>query len=233
MTDHPQHELEHGELLGKGLATGRVGTFSGAILGISCVAPGYTLTASIGLIVAAVGLKMPAIFIAGFIPMFLTAYAYRELNSDEPGLRRVVHLVHQGVRALRGLDVRLGHGARDDHRAVQSRRRSRSSSSICSSRTCSTTRRSPTLPDNKFVQRRAPRWCSSRSPPAIAESRHHHQRAACSSCWSASRWCCWSIFAVVALVHVGAGTPRPALSFTWDWFNPFTGLTLSARSSSA
>jgi len=68
----------------KGLATGRIGTFSGAILGISCVAPGYTLTASIGLIVAAVGLKMPAIFIAGFIPMFLTAYAYRELNSRVP-----------------------------------------------------------------------------------------------------------------------------------------------------
>lgn len=68
----------------KGLASGKVGVFSGAILGISTVAPGYTLTASIGLIVAAVGLKMPAIFIAGFIPMFLTAYAYRELNSDTP-----------------------------------------------------------------------------------------------------------------------------------------------------
>jgi len=37
-----------------------------------------------GLIVAAVGLKMPAILIAGFIPMFLTAYAYRELNSRAP-----------------------------------------------------------------------------------------------------------------------------------------------------
>ncbi|WP_244332859.1 APC family permease [Gordonia polyisoprenivorans] len=68
----------------KGLAAGKVGVLSGAILGISTVAPGYTLTASIGLIVAAVGLKMPAIFIAGFIPMFLTAYAYRELNSDTP-----------------------------------------------------------------------------------------------------------------------------------------------------
>ena len=68
----------------KGLATGKVCVLSGAILGISTVAPGYTLTASIGLIVAAVGLKMPAIFIAGFIPMFLTAYAYRELNSDTP-----------------------------------------------------------------------------------------------------------------------------------------------------
>ncbi|MDF0529654.1 APC family permease [Tsukamurella sp. 8F] len=68
----------------KGLATGQIGTFSGAVLGISTVAPGYTLTASIGLIVAAVGLKMPAILIAGFIPMFLTAYAYRELNSKMP-----------------------------------------------------------------------------------------------------------------------------------------------------
>ena len=38
----------------------------------------------VGLIVAAVGLKMPAILIAGFVPMFLTAYAYRELNSRAP-----------------------------------------------------------------------------------------------------------------------------------------------------
>lgn len=70
--------------ISKGLAEGKVGTLSGAMLGISCVAPGYTLTASIGVIVAAVGLKMPAISIAGFIPMFLTAYAYRELNSRTP-----------------------------------------------------------------------------------------------------------------------------------------------------
>ena len=37
----------------KGLAEGKVGTLAGAMLGISCVAPGYTLTASIGVIVAA------------------------------------------------------------------------------------------------------------------------------------------------------------------------------------
>lgn len=69
---------------GKGLAGGQIGTFSGAVLGISSVAPGYTLSASVGLLVAAVGLKMPAILIAGFVPMFLTAYAYRELNSKNP-----------------------------------------------------------------------------------------------------------------------------------------------------
>src|ERR1700752_1157542 len=79
-----QPDSAQGGTVAKGLAAGKVGTFAGAVLGISSVAPGYTLTASIGLIVAAVGLKMPAILIAGFIPMFLTAYAYRELNSDSP-----------------------------------------------------------------------------------------------------------------------------------------------------
>ncbi len=68
----------------KGLATGRVGVLSAAVLAISTVAPGYTLTASLGLIAVAVAFKMPAILIAGFIPMFLTAWAYRELNSDTP-----------------------------------------------------------------------------------------------------------------------------------------------------
>ncbi|WP_433574471.1 APC family permease [Nocardia brasiliensis] len=72
------------ELVDKGLASGQVGAFAGAVLGVSTVAPGYTLTASLGLIVAAVGLKLPAILIAGFVPMFLTAYAYRELNSRMP-----------------------------------------------------------------------------------------------------------------------------------------------------
>lgn len=53
-------------------------------LGVSSVAPAYALTATLGILAAAVGLKMPALFIAGFIPMFLTAYAYRELNRALP-----------------------------------------------------------------------------------------------------------------------------------------------------
>ncbi|MCE5288095.1 MAG: APC family permease [Nocardiaceae bacterium] len=73
-----------GDIREKGLASGRIGTVTGAVLGISTVAPGYTLTASIGLMVAAVAAKVPAILIVGFIPMFLTAYAYRELNNRMP-----------------------------------------------------------------------------------------------------------------------------------------------------
>ncbi len=68
----------------KGLSGGSVGLLGSVTLGVSSVAPAYTLTATLGLVVAAVGLKMPAIFIAGFVPMFLTAYAYRELNRAIP-----------------------------------------------------------------------------------------------------------------------------------------------------
>src|SRR6478672_2859375 len=73
---HPQIE--------KGLAEGSVGLLGGTVLGISSVAPAYALTATIGLVVAVAGVKMPIIFIAGFLPMFFAAYAYREFNRVDP-----------------------------------------------------------------------------------------------------------------------------------------------------
>ncbi len=68
----------------KGLKGGAIGLFGGAVIGISCVAPAYTLTATIGILVVAAGTKMPLIIIAGFLPMFLAAYAYREFNKVAP-----------------------------------------------------------------------------------------------------------------------------------------------------
>ena len=68
----------------KGLAGGSVGLLGGTVLGISSVAPAYTLTATIGLVVAVAGVKMPIIFIAGFIPLFFAAYAYREFTRVDP-----------------------------------------------------------------------------------------------------------------------------------------------------
>ena len=68
----------------KGLAERSVGLLGGTVLGISSVAPAYALTATIGLVVAVAGVKMPIIFIAGFLPMFFAAYAYREFNRVDP-----------------------------------------------------------------------------------------------------------------------------------------------------
>ncbi|MET1059503.1 MAG: APC family permease [Nocardioides sp.] len=81
---HDPHHLAEADLLDKGLTEGAVGLFGGTILGISSVAPAYALTATIGILVAEAGAKMPVVIIAGFLPMFFAAYAYRELNKVAP-----------------------------------------------------------------------------------------------------------------------------------------------------
>ena len=44
----------------------------------------YALTATLGPTVTEVGGQMPAIFLVGFLPMLLVAYAYRALNQVAP-----------------------------------------------------------------------------------------------------------------------------------------------------
>lgn len=68
----------------KGLSQNAVGVLGGTVLGISSVAPAYALTATIGILVAEAGSKMAVVIIAGFLPMFFAAYAYRELNKVAP-----------------------------------------------------------------------------------------------------------------------------------------------------
>ncbi|MGH3586625.1 MAG: hypothetical protein ACRDQ0_09905, partial [Pseudonocardia sp.] len=72
------------EVPAKGLSTGAVGLIASVVLGVSSVAPVYALTATLGPTVSEVGLQMPAVFLAGFLPMLLVAYAYRELNRALP-----------------------------------------------------------------------------------------------------------------------------------------------------
>jgi amino acid transporter len=83
-SQHDPHHAAEADLVDKGLTEGAVGLFGGTVLGISSVAPAYALTATIGILVAAAGAKMPVVIIAGFLPMFLAAYAYRELNKVAP-----------------------------------------------------------------------------------------------------------------------------------------------------
>ncbi|WP_395673919.1 APC family permease [Phenylobacterium sp.] len=68
----------------KGLNAGAVGLLGATVIGISCVAPAYTLTAALGPTVAAVGVQVPAVILVGFLPMLLVAFGYRELNRAMP-----------------------------------------------------------------------------------------------------------------------------------------------------
>ena len=70
----------------KGLKTGALGFVSSVVIGVASTAPGYSLAASLGFVVAVagVGLQAPAILIVAFIPMLLIASAYYYMNRADP-----------------------------------------------------------------------------------------------------------------------------------------------------
>lgn len=81
---HEVHHAAEADLQEKGLSRNSLGVFGSVILGISCVAPAYTLSATIGILVTQAGTKTAVVILAGFLPMFFAAYAYRELNKVVP-----------------------------------------------------------------------------------------------------------------------------------------------------
>ena len=68
----------------KGLRSGALGLVSSTVIGLASTAPAYSLAASLGLIVVLAGAKAPVIMLLAFVPMYLIAVAYRELNEVEP-----------------------------------------------------------------------------------------------------------------------------------------------------
>lgn len=69
---------------GKGLQAGALGLVGNVVIGLAAVAPAYSLAATLGYVVLAVGEKAPAMFVLAFIPMLLVAFAYKELSQDTP-----------------------------------------------------------------------------------------------------------------------------------------------------
>src|SRR4051794_11341358 len=73
-----------GTAVDKGLKRGALGLVSSIVLGVSSTAPAYSLAATLGFVVIAVGVKAPALLLLAFVPMWLVAVAYAELNRQEP-----------------------------------------------------------------------------------------------------------------------------------------------------
>lgn len=70
----------------KGLKTNAIGLVSSVVIGVASTAPGYSLAAVLGLIVAieGVGVQAPGVMIAAFVPILFVATAYRYLNRADP-----------------------------------------------------------------------------------------------------------------------------------------------------
>jgi amino acid transporter len=74
------------QVVDKGLKKDALGFVSGVVIGVASTAPGYSLAASLGLVVAVqgVGLQAPAIMLVAFVPMLLIASAYYYMNRADP-----------------------------------------------------------------------------------------------------------------------------------------------------
>ena len=68
----------------KGLQAGALGLVGNVVIGLAAVAPAYSLAATLGYVVLAVGDKTPSMFLLAFVPMLLVAFAYKELSQDTP-----------------------------------------------------------------------------------------------------------------------------------------------------
>src|SRR3954449_1660286 len=71
---------------GQGLKADALGFVSSVVIGVASTAPGYSLAASLGLVVAVagVGLQAPAVLLLAFVPMLLIASAYYYMNRADP-----------------------------------------------------------------------------------------------------------------------------------------------------
>jgi len=68
----------------KGLKSGALGLISSTVVGVASTAPAYSLAATLGFVVAAIGLQAPAVTVIAFIPMLFIAYGYKEMNNADP-----------------------------------------------------------------------------------------------------------------------------------------------------
>src|SRR5207302_8645620 len=68
----------------KGLRAGALGLLSSVVIAVSSTAPAYSMAATLGLIVAVVGVHSPGTLIVSFLPRLSIAYAFSELNKADP-----------------------------------------------------------------------------------------------------------------------------------------------------
>jgi amino acid transporter len=66
------------------LRRGAIGFVSSVVIGVASTAPGYSVAATLGLVVAAVGVQAPAVLWVAFVPMLCIASAYLYMNRADP-----------------------------------------------------------------------------------------------------------------------------------------------------
>jgi amino acid transporter len=76
--------MEPEQRVHKGLKTGALGLISSTVIGVASTAPAYSLAATLGFVVVAIGPQAPIVTVLAFVPMLFVSFAYKELNKADP-----------------------------------------------------------------------------------------------------------------------------------------------------
>ncbi|HEV7957922.1 MAG TPA: APC family permease [Acidimicrobiales bacterium] len=68
----------------KGLKTGALGLISSVVIAVASTAPAYSLAATLGFVVVAIGVQAPIVTILAFIPMWFVSIAFQQMNKADP-----------------------------------------------------------------------------------------------------------------------------------------------------
>ncbi|HEV3267185.1 MAG TPA: APC family permease [Acidimicrobiales bacterium] len=68
----------------KGLKTGALGLVSSIVIAVASTAPAYSMAATLGFVVVAIGLQAPVVTILAFFPMWFISIAFQQMNKADP-----------------------------------------------------------------------------------------------------------------------------------------------------
>jgi amino acid transporter len=68
----------------KGLKTGALGLISSIVIAVASTAPAYSMAATLGFVVVAIGLQAPVVTILAFFPMWFISIAFQQMNKADP-----------------------------------------------------------------------------------------------------------------------------------------------------
>lgn len=89
------------------LKKGALSYISNVVIGVASTAPGYSLAATVGFMVAVAGIGVhnPAVVIVSFIPMLFVAWAYQYMNEVDPDCGTSFSWISRAVSPSLGLIV--------------------------------------------------------------------------------------------------------------------------------
>jgi amino acid transporter len=196
------------------LKRGAISYLSNIVIGVASTAPGYSLAATIGFIVviAGMGVHMPAVIVVSFVPMICIAWAYKQMNEVDPDCGTTFSWMSRAMGAgwgwVGGWTVLMADIVVN---ANQAQIAGSYGFQLFGLNAAANSTLDVTILGVVFIAGLT--WICWRGIELSARTQQF---------LLGFEMVTLIIFAVVALIKVYAGSPRHAMHVRLDWFNPFS-----------